>query len=323
MSGFTVGDKKAVVTESTPGNQPGSQAISIQDRIREVQRLSLAPDDKQKRIQKIMQEQNTSNPSRAFAQQSELKQRAQCEHYERKCDLQSPCCGVYFTCRFCHDADDSEGGARVVTGCTSKFDRFKVAKIKCQECHTEQEPSNVCVSCGIKFARSFCNICHVWTKDFIYHCDECGFCRVGKEGKNYSHCKQCDACFEEPHECFVSVRGATVRDEKCPICFELMFNSREGFFFMDCGHQIHHSCFSKSFNQHGNYKCPICKKSVLDMSPVWTAMKAEKAIVQMPEEYRDTKVKIACNDCGEESNTVFHVVGNECMSCGSFNTQNI
>ena len=147
--------------------------------------------------------------------------------------------------------------------------------------------------------------------------------RVGEEGKTYSHCKQCDACFEDVHECTTNVKGANVRDEKCPICFEVMFNSREAFFFMDCGHQIHHSCFTESLNQHSNYKCPICKKSVFDMSSIWASMKFEKERVIMPEEYRNITINIACNDCGERGSTSFHVVGKECMSCGSFNTQNV
>ena len=57
------------------------------------------------------------------------------------------------------------------------------------------------------------------------------------------------------------------------------------------------------------------------MTSVWNRLKNEKTAVNMPEEYRDKKIKIICNDCGLECETEFHVVGLECHHCGSFNTQ--
>jgi hypothetical protein len=32
------------------------------------------------------------------------------------------------------------------------------------------------------------------------------------------------------------------------------------------------------------------------------------------------KVNILCNDCNTRSNVYFHYLGNECLSCGGFNT---
>ena len=40
----------------------------------------------------------------------------------------------------------------------------------------------------------------------------------------------------------------------------------------------------------------------------------------MPEEYRDAKVNIHCNDCGKASIVPFHVLGGKCLHCRSYNT---
>ena len=47
----------------------------------------------------------------------------------------------YFSCRLCHDDIIS----------THKFDRYNVNKIQCKKCNTEQEVSNECINCKIKF----------------------------------------------------------------------------------------------------------------------------------------------------------------------------
>ena len=59
------------------------------------------------------------------------------------------------------------------------------------------------------------------------------------------------------------------------------------------------------------------------MESIWAFRKAEKERTEMPDEYKNVMVKIACNDCTENSATEFHVVGLECKRCGSFNTQRI
>jgi RING finger/CHY zinc finger protein 1 len=35
----------------------------------------------------------------------------------------------------------------------------------------------------------------------------------------------------------------------------------------------------------------------------------------MPEEYRDKKVKILCNDCQQKCEVQFHVLGAKCSDC--------
>ena len=40
----------------------------------------------------------------------------------------------------------------------------------------------------------------------------------------------------------------------------------------------------------------------------------------MPEEYKDTKMLVICNDCLEMSEVPFHILGGKCTECRSYNT---
>jgi len=72
-----------------------------------------------------------------------------------------------------------------------------VTKIKCSYCQLEQAPAARCtnVACGRRFARYVCTICHIYedAPKSIYHCHDCGICRVGRPGE-YMHCPTCNAC---------------------------------------------------------------------------------------------------------------------------------
>jgi hypothetical protein len=52
-----------------------------------------------------------------------------CVHYQRKCNVVAPCCGVPFGCRVCHD--------EMSTAC-GPMDRFAIQEIVCKECNTRQ-----------------------------------------------------------------------------------------------------------------------------------------------------------------------------------------
>lgn len=275
---------------------------SRQELIKEIQKLPISQSEKMKKIHQLFQ----SN----FPKIVENKKEIICQHYERNCELLSPCCSKWIGCRFCHDEESL---------CDKKFNRFKITKIRCKECQTEQNVSNQCIKCAITFAKSFCNLCNVWTKDDIFHCDDCGFCRVGKK-EDYFHCKACDACFKNDHKCVENISYQLSRDDDCPICFENLFASKKNFSFMRCGHRIHQECLNLQL-KNNNYKCPLCKKSVVSMTNTWSRLKREKNMTPMPDKYKNLKIKIACNDCSKESETEFHIVGLECHKCGSFNTQ--
>ena len=47
------------------------------------------------------------------------------------------------------------------------------------------------------------------------------------------------------------------------------------------------------------------------------------AAMPMPEEYRNTKMIVMCNDCHTKSKVKFHIVGGKCKKCRSYNTTRI
>ncbi|KAJ8429393.1 hypothetical protein Cgig2_002015 [Carnegiea gigantea] len=69
------------------------------------------------------------------------------------------------------------------------------------------------------------------------------------------------------------------------------------------------------------YACPLCSKSVCDMSKVWEKFDMEIASTPMPEPYQNKMVSILCNDCGAKSNVQFHIVAQKCPNCKSYNTR--
>jgi RING finger and CHY zinc finger domain-containing protein 1 len=76
-----------------------------------------------------------------------------------------------------------------------------------------------------------------------------------------------------------------------------------------CGHAIHLECMNKYLETH--YTCPVCKKSVLSPEELNQFIDFERDMqeTQMPEEYRDKKMTILCNDCLNKSVVPFHILG--------------
>lgn len=44
------------------------------------------------------------------------------------------------------------------------------------------------------------------------------------------------------------------------------------------------------------------------------------AATPMPEEYKDKKMLVLCNDCLTKSEVPFHIIGGKCSNCRSYNT---
>ena len=170
------------------------------------------------------------------------------------------------------------------------------------------------------FGEQYCKPCRLWVdKDIkMYHCNDCNMCRIGKR-EDYVHCKNCDTCMVKDHKCSTFFNK---KETKCPCCFESLYNSRNLWISMPCTHCIHVNCM-KSMLKNGNIACPLCKHSIIDMTLQWTQLRNEILHTPMPEEYANKMVKISCNDCNIESDTLFHVLGLECKKCGSFNTQQL
>ncbi|GFS36979.1 CHY-type/CTCHY-type/RING-type zinc finger protein [Actinidia rufa] len=94
----------------------------------------------------------------------------------------------------------------------------------------------------------------------------------------------------------------------CPVCVEFLFDTMKDITVLRCGHTIHLECL-KEMEQHFRYSCPVCSKSICDMSNVWVKL--------------DQEVQILCNDCGESSEVHFHNVAHKCQRCKSYNTRQI
>ncbi|GMH11867.1 hypothetical protein Nepgr_013708 [Nepenthes gracilis] len=233
-----------------------------------------------------------------------------CQHYRRRCRIRAPCCNEIFDCRHCHN----EVKNNIHVDKTQRHDipRHQIKQVICSLCGTEQEVGQVCVNCGVCMAKYFCEKCKLFDDDTSrrqYHCDGCGICRIGGR-ENFFHCCKCRCCYsvvlKNSHPC---VEGAMHHD--CPVCFEYLFESRNDVTVMPCGHTIHRNCL-KEMREHFQYACPLCSKSVCDMSKVWEKIDMEIASTPMPDSYRNKTVSILCNDCGTNTKVQFHIVAQKC-----------
>jgi len=264
------------------------------------------------------------------------KRRPLCTHYKRSCTIISPCCGLAFGCRVCHDecadlpapittSEDEvkmERRSSFETSESHKIDRFKIKEIICRECYTRQDSKrNKCVKCGAQFGEYHCSICNLWMslEEQPYHCKACGFCRLGGS-KNYVHCHDCGICIDaqlmNTHEC---KQGKYMSN--CPVCQEDLFSSRAASHELPCGHAIHWHCYQQLSGFDS--RCPVCKKTTEtphDMAETWRAMAATIEMQPIPTELAKV-VHISCNDCEKASmNCRWHLLGVQCKHCNSFNT---
>lgn len=231
-----------------------------------------------------------------------------CQHYKRKCKLLAPCCNRDYFCRICHDEKENH-----------VLDRHAVKKVVCAKCEEVQEKLEKCTKCDIVFGKYFCSFCSLYDDEDKkqFHCKGCGLCRVGGR-ENFFHCETCDMCLaldlKDQHKCIEKSSRSN-----CAVCLEDLHTSRIEAHIPQCGHLIHRTCFREMIKT-GNYACPICGESMLNMKEVWENLDEEIANCQMPEEYKDYLIQILCRDCHKESNVVFHVLGSKCTGCGSYNT---
>ena len=243
-----------------------------------------------------------------------------CSHYQRGCKLVAPCCGEEFVCRLCHDEKHYEN--QLDPEKAHKLVRGDVKEVVCATCATQQAAeSQACTKCGATFGHAyFCVKCRLWddVDKGQFHCDACGLCRAGGP-ENYEHCEACGMCFQIGHVCPVVRKGLfgvknALRSD-CPICMEDLFTSRASAMTMPCGHGIHFACFEQLCKSSS--RCPLCSQSLFarqDLAEWTAALDVEIANTPMPEEYRDLRVKIMCNDCLHESETPWHIFGLKCRA---------
>ncbi|XP_066027946.1 RING finger and CHY zinc finger domain-containing protein 1-like [Pocillopora verrucosa] len=142
----------------------------------------------------------------------------QCEHYQRRCTVKFPCCGVFYPCERCHNLSET---------CPANDKKARHAThVKCRSCGREEEineESQTCKRCGVKLSEYFCPKC----KHFMgidknpFHCEKCKICRFYKDRS--FHCDVCNVCMEKrmegKHEC----RPNSGHDDCC-ICLEVIID---------------------------------------------------------------------------------------------------
>lgn len=115
-----------------------------------------------------------------------------CAHYKRNIKLQCSACDRWYTCRFCHDDVEDHS-----------LNRRETKNMLCMLCGCAQPASEECSQCGERGAWYYCSVCKLWdddSKKSIYHCNDCGICRVGQGlGKDFYHCKV-SCLWSEPHD---------------------------------------------------------------------------------------------------------------------------
>ncbi|KAK4440683.1 E3 ubiquitin-protein ligase RZFP34 [Sesamum alatum] len=244
-----------------------------------------------------------------------------CKHYRRRCKIRAPCCDEVFDCRHCHN--EAKNALEIDPLRRHDVPRHHVKRVICSLCDTEQDVAQNCVSCGVCMGNYFCDKCKFFDDDVSkkqYHCDECGICRTGGR-ENFFHCSKCGCCYsnliKDAHRCV-----ERAMHHNCAVCFEFLFDSTRNIAVLSCGHTIHMECV-KEMERHRRYACPVCSKSICDMSNVWRKLDEEIASTPMPEMYKNKTVWILCNDCEETSEVQFHIVGYKCLRCSSYNTRQI
>ncbi|XP_027350883.1 E3 ubiquitin-protein ligase MIEL1 [Abrus precatorius] len=242
-----------------------------------------------------------------------------CEHYKRRCKIRAPCCNQIFPCRHCHN-DAMSSSSNPVDH--HELVRRDVKQVICSICNTEQEVAKVCSNCGVNMGEYYCEICKFYDDDTDkgqFHCDECGICRVGGRN-NFFHCKKCGSCYSQSlqnnHSCVENSMKSS-----CPVCFEYLFDSIKGSIIFKCGHTMHLECYQEMTTQK-QYRCPICLRTMADMSQDWKHLDQEIEAFPMPEDYK-FEVSILCNDCNSTSRVSFHIFGHKCRHCSSYNTRRI
>lgn len=98
--------------------------------------------------------------------------------------LQTPCCNKVYTCRFCHDEQE-----------THTVNRKEVTELICVLCDTRQPVQATCQKCHCHFGKYTCLECNLFDDEDKnqYHCDGCGICRVGGRDR-FFHCAKCNMC---------------------------------------------------------------------------------------------------------------------------------
>lgn len=232
-----------------------------------------------------------------------------CTHHRRKCHIKVTCCQGTFGCLKCHNEQS-----------THKATIRDIEALVCLNCSHEQKGLlNTCQKCHAELVKYSCGTCHLMEDEDRgqFHCEGCGLCRLG--GKvNYFHCDTCQMCLPNSlmgsHKCIERVSHSN-----CPVCQDDLHTSKEPCQIPPCQHLIHKGCFD-GLIANSLFYCPICSRSLLDLSPLWKVMSKQIEKYPMHGKYQDITVNVICRDCCQSTKSPFHVIGLLCKFCQGFNT---
>ena len=290
-----------------------NKQISLQDEIRKIQRSpDIVSSDKPKLISELMRNFNKKprqGPGQIPMASGPDTTLIQCKHYDRGCHMKCNTCNKFYPCRICHDENEDH-----------KLDRFSVNTVQCKKCSQIQAPTKNCQNCGHLFGMYFCSVCNLWDNldKEKFHCDKCGICRIGKRD-DWVHCDRCNHCYRPDfeHKC---IEDSTKTN--CPICGEYIFDSPKQVSILKCGHAIHTKCL-ESLLKH-DYRCPFCKKTVVDkIQEQWRVYDMLAPFEPIPEEFKNKRLVILCNDCEKKSDIKFSFEFLKCADCGGYNTSEV
>jgi hypothetical protein len=278
-------------------------------------------------------------------QLNKTKQSYMCAHYQRNCEIFAMCCNQWYTCTKCHNEHNTHELIQPIT------------HIGCLQCGSVQmllDPNvpfggESCLQCHVIFGESYyCGLCRIWENNpqaRLYHCPFCNACRLGEGlGQDYFHCMRCDTCIStrfRNHKCIEqSVEG------QCPVCFQSLFDSQSPLRYIPCGHLMHRDCFEEYLQKH-DYRCAICRRSMVDMKVTWAKIddvvgKSSGGGAGGGGSHTNNNNNVSsshtihCNDCNQtnlvqgnivsalaRAGIITLVVGEKCISCGSYNTVNV
>jgi len=241
-----------------------------------------------------------------------------CEHYEDiRVEIFAPCCEEFHACRLCHDAEQL----------SHTIDRYAIKEVRCTGCGVGPQPkSNRCQGCDVDFAEHFCNQCNLWSNKPIYHCDACRICYLLSPDER-KHCDQCNLCYAEEnnstkkHFC---PESSVDEAEECCVCLEKLYYGVKTPQRMRCGHSIHTQCMTVLL-QNGDFRCPLCKKTTIDMD--WDKygklLEELTTTITSSEEssFPAKECSVMCNDCLLTATTTTTMTSiYRCGGCGGYNT---
>jgi RING finger/CHY zinc finger protein 1 len=282
-----------------------------------------------------------------------FKKTNNCEHYPlKKCNnFFFSCCGKFAECIRCHNEMDDTHKVILQYVTCKKCKLLQKPNEKCSNCNLKFS-KNYCNICNIwtdkdSYHCNKCGLCRIGNILESIHCDKCDTCynfssyNLHKCSNISSRDKICGFCLEDTYNSQISsmilscnhivhkkcYNSAYENDEyRCPTC-------RKSIFKVDWSmlkFMINYQAMPKDEIKENDivyikgYKNSDFRVTNIDndmISGYFVKTKYMYGIFHKNSLIKPIKmVDIICNDCESKSNVIYHYLGNECVNCGSFNT---